>query len=62
VHRPGDVASLAVAIEGLFRLGGPTYAPRHEYVERFERGRLVQRLARLLEEVIADTSSKGRPA
>jgi glycosyltransferase involved in cell wall biosynthesis len=58
VHRPEDVASLALAIEGLLRPGGIAYAPHQEYVGRFERGRLVGKLARLLDEVIADPPSK----
>jgi len=62
VHRPGDAASVALAIEGLLRPGGTAYAPRREYVERFERGRLVERLARLLDEVIADPLSEVQRA
>lgn len=62
VHRPGDVVSLALAIEGLLRPGGATYAPNHEYVDRFERGRVVERLARLLGEVITDRPAEEQRA
>lgn len=57
---PGDVEGLTMALKGMLDRASSPFEPDEEYLMTFERGRIVEQLANLLDEVVS--KSRGGSA
>ena len=57
---PGDVQGLVQALRGMLDQGAPAFQPDIGYLAQFERGKIVERLAGALEEVVRQAGAYGK--